>query len=156
MISKKGDSCAILEMEMGDASHNYLREWAKGYGDTPIDPATSAMWAPPPGSVTARPADIGAILNEANSIIVHYSGLGGPIFAAAPGFVPVIPGPIAAPPPFSQINHGLAAIAFLPSRIANPGVLYPAIQGQANGSYLCTISYLYASGCLATIHVRRG
>jgi len=61
------------------------------------------MWAPPPGSVTARPADGIAILNEANSIIVHYSGLGGPVS----GFAPVIPGPLAAPPAFSQINHGL-------------------------------------------------
>jgi hypothetical protein len=99
---------------------------------------------------------VGPILNEVNSICVHYasySSMEALLDARSQKAFFEIPGPIE---PIAstniQLSCNMSCIAVM-ERIQNPPMNYPVLNSLKTGSYICNLLYFYPSGHMTCIPV---
>lgn len=63
----------------------------------------------------------------------------------ANGNVPVIAGPVAAPPMLTNVQHATIAVSKMMEAIRDPPANYPNINGLKSGSYICTVNQQWAN-----------
>ena len=112
-----------------------------------IDPWVSILFQPSQNildTTTVPPDALGIpIQREASSIVYYYSTLQMDDFEN--GAIPEIGAPLGAPPATSRIHHATVALSKLMERIQNPPENYPTLLGLKFGSYVCTITQLWAN-----------
>ena len=121
-----------------------LEEWENSMGD--IDPWVSILFQPSQNildTMIVPPDELGIpIQRETSSIVYYYSTLRMDNFVN--GAIPDIGAPLRAPSANPRIHHATIALSKLMERIQNPPANYPTLLGLKSGSYVCTITQLWA------------
>ncbi len=140
----EGSLYAISKIEFGDQAWHVYKDWAINVSDNPIIGAGFFPSASIINSTICPSVGLAhQIQVEANSLIIAYSNLRMQDFAN--GNVPVIAGPILAPPMVTNVRHATIAVSKMMEGIQNPPANYPVINALKSGSYICTLNQQWAN-----------